>query len=130
MMKTVRFERFGGPEVLQLVDVSEPHAGPGQIRIAVRAAGVNPSDWKRRKGLMDEGLPQTLGYEAAGVVDELGDGVTDIALGDRAFASASKGRPRPRWRCCPTTLRSHLRSTSPTLPRCRPPSRRPLAHLT
>jgi hypothetical protein len=44
-----------------LVDLPDPHAGPGQVRIAVRAAGVNPSDWKKRKGLMDRDLPQTVG---------------------------------------------------------------------
>jgi NADPH:quinone reductase-like Zn-dependent oxidoreductase len=58
MMKAVRFSRFGGPEVLEIVDLPDPHPGPGQVRIAVRAAGVNPSDWKKRKGLMDEELPQ------------------------------------------------------------------------
>ncbi|MEU6674503.1 NADP-dependent oxidoreductase [Streptomyces sp. NPDC046925] len=84
-MKVARFAEFGGPEVLELVDLPDPHPGPGQIRIAVRAAGVNPSDWKKRRGLMDEGLPQAMGYEAAGVVDELGDGVTDVAVGDRVF---------------------------------------------
>ncbi len=49
-MKAVQFSNYGGPEVVQLVDIDEPHAGPGQVRIAVRAAGVNPSDWKRREG--------------------------------------------------------------------------------
>jgi NADPH:quinone reductase-like Zn-dependent oxidoreductase len=90
-MKAVRFSRFGGPEVLELVDLPDPHPGPGQVRIAVRAAGVNVSDWKKRQGLMDEELPQTLGYEAAGVVDELGDGVTDVAPGDRVFGFAAEG---------------------------------------
>src|SRR5580698_9230928 len=68
MMKAVRFSRFGGPEVLEIVDLPYPHPGPGQVRIAVRAAGVNPSDWKKREGLMDQELPQRMGYEAAGVV--------------------------------------------------------------
>src|ERR1041385_7472838 len=90
-MKAVRFDRFGGPEVLEIVELSDPHAGPGQVRIAVRAAGVNPSDWKKRKGLMDQDLPQTLGYEAAGVVDELGEGVTDVAVGDHVFGFSSEG---------------------------------------
>ncbi|HEX4255591.1 MAG TPA: hypothetical protein VH089_10915, partial [Streptosporangiaceae bacterium] len=67
MMKAVRFDRFGGPEVLEIVELPDPHPGPGQVRIAVRAAGVNASDWKKRAGLMDPELPQTLGYEAAGV---------------------------------------------------------------
>src|ERR1700759_4488583 len=85
MMKAVRFSRFGGPEVLELVDLPDPHPGPGQVRIAVRAAGLNPSDWKKRKGLMDQELPQTMGHEAAGVVDELGAGVTDASIGDRVY---------------------------------------------
>jgi NADPH:quinone reductase-like Zn-dependent oxidoreductase len=91
MMKAVRFSQFGGPEVLEIVDLPDPHPGPGQVRIAVRAAGVNPSDWKKRRGLMDEELPQTLGYEAAGVVDELGAGVADVAVGDRVFGFSTEG---------------------------------------
>jgi NADPH:quinone reductase-like Zn-dependent oxidoreductase len=46
MLKAVRFSRFGDPGVLDIVDLPDPHPGPGQVRIAVRAAGVNPSDWK------------------------------------------------------------------------------------
>jgi NADPH:quinone reductase-like Zn-dependent oxidoreductase len=91
MMKAACFSRFGGPEVLEIVDLSDPHPGPGQVRIAVRAAGVNPSDWKKRKGLMDRELPQTLGYEAAGVVDELGDGVASVAIGDHVFGFSAGG---------------------------------------
>jgi NADPH:quinone reductase-like Zn-dependent oxidoreductase len=90
-MKAVRFSRFGGPDVLEIVDLPDPHPGPGQVRIAVRAAGVNPSDWKKRKGLMDEELPQTMGYEAAGVVDELGAGVAGVAVGDRVFGLSADG---------------------------------------
>ena len=90
-MKAVRFDQFGGPEVLEIVDLPNPHPGPGQVRIAVRAAGVNPSDWKKRKGLMDGELPQTIGHEAAGVVDELGEGVTDVAAGDRVFGFSAEG---------------------------------------
>ncbi|MFJ4477999.1 NADP-dependent oxidoreductase [Streptomyces xanthochromogenes] len=90
-MKAVRFSRFGGPEVLELVDLPDPQPGPGEVRIAVRAAGVNASDWKRRQGQMDPELPQTLGYEAAGVVDVLGEGVADVALGDRVFGFAGDG---------------------------------------
>ncbi|MFK0290510.1 NADP-dependent oxidoreductase [Streptomyces sp. NPDC090442] len=90
-MKAACFHRFGGPEVLQIVELPDPHPGPGQVRIAVRAAGVNPSDWKKRRGLMDEGLPQTLGHEAAGVVDALGEGVADVAVGDRVFGFSAEG---------------------------------------
>lgn len=84
-MKAVQFSRFGGPEVLQVVDLPDPHPGPGQVRIAVRAAGINASDWKKRQGLLDQELPQVMGYEAAGIVDELGEGVTDVRIGDRVF---------------------------------------------
>ncbi|WP_406466020.1 NADP-dependent oxidoreductase [Streptomyces sp. NBC_00111] len=90
-MKAVRFQTFGGPEVLEIVDLPDPHPGPGEVRIAVRAAGINPSDWKKRRGLMDEELPQTLGHEAAGVVDELGEGVADVAVGDRVFGFCTEG---------------------------------------
>ena len=72
-MKAIQFNEYGGPEVLQVVDIDGPHAGPGQVRIAVRAAGVNPSDWKRRAGLyrdFDEVIfPSGGGVEASGVVD-------------------------------------------------------------
>jgi NADPH:quinone reductase-like Zn-dependent oxidoreductase len=91
MVKAARFSRFGGPEVLEIVDLPDPHPGPGQVRIAVRAAGVNPSDWKKRTGLMDPELPQTMGHEAAGVVDELGEGVADVAVGDRVFGLSAEG---------------------------------------
>src|SRR6185436_14551496 len=91
MVKAARFSRFGGPEVLEIVDLPDPHPGPGQVRIAVRAAGVNPSDWKKREGLMDPELPQTMGYEAAGVVDELGEGVADVAVGDHVFGLSAEG---------------------------------------
>jgi NADPH:quinone reductase-like Zn-dependent oxidoreductase len=91
MVKAARFSRFGGPEVLEIVDLPDPHPGPGQVRMAVRAAGVNPSDWNKREGLMDPELPQTMGYEAAGVVDELGEGVADVAVGDRVFGLSAEG---------------------------------------
>jgi NADPH:quinone reductase-like Zn-dependent oxidoreductase len=90
-MKAARFDRFGGPEVLEIVELPDPHPGPGQVRIAVRAAGVNASDWKKRQGLMDPELPQTLGYEAAGVVDEVGPGVFGTAIGDRVFGLSTDG---------------------------------------
>jgi NADPH:quinone reductase-like Zn-dependent oxidoreductase len=89
-MRAVRFSRFGGPEVLEIVDLPDPHPGSGEVRIAVRAAGVNPSDWKKREGLMDSELPQTLGHEAAGIVDEVGEGVAEAAVGDRVFGLSAQ----------------------------------------
>ncbi|WP_026196946.1 NADP-dependent oxidoreductase [Sciscionella marina] len=90
-MKAAQFSRFGGPEVLEIVDLPDPHPGPGEVRIRVRAAGVNASDWKKRQGLMDEELPQTLGHEAAGLVDEIGEDVSGVAIGDRVFGASPYG---------------------------------------
>src|ERR1700733_574017 len=89
LMKAVQFSKYGGPEVLHVVEVDEPHAGPGQVRIAVRAAGVNPSDWKRRAGYYRDFDPVTfpsgVGVEASGVVDEVGQGVSNVSVGDAVF---------------------------------------------
>src|SRR5580704_6880381 len=74
-----------------LAELPDPRPGPGQIRIAVRAAGVNPIDWKMRSGTRGGDLPQTTGREVAGVVDELGDRVTDAAVGDEVFGFAAGG---------------------------------------
>ncbi|MFG3153081.1 NADP-dependent oxidoreductase [Streptomyces sp. NPDC048219] len=88
-MKKVSFAEFGGPDVLRLLDAPEPHAGPGHIRIAVRAAGVNPADWRIREGQVLAAhpveLPAGVGLDAAGVVDEVGDGVDGVAVGDPVF---------------------------------------------
>ncbi|MFU8871647.1 NADP-dependent oxidoreductase [Micromonospora sp. SL4-19] len=92
-MRAVQFAEYGGPEVLQPVEVPEPHAGPGQIRVAVRAAGVNPMDWKVRSGAMRRMMPLTLpaipGIDVAGVVDEVGAGVTGVGVGDEVFGFAT-----------------------------------------
>ena len=60
-MKAIQYARFGGPEVLEPVEMPEPHPGPGQVRVAVRAVGVNPIDWKMRSGMMGGELPRALG---------------------------------------------------------------------
>ncbi|WNM36271.1 NADP-dependent oxidoreductase [Streptomyces sp. Li-HN-5-11] len=92
-MKKVSFAEFGGPDVLQLIDAEDPHAGPGQIRIAVRAAGVNPVDWRLREGQVLGAhpieLPAGVGLDAAGVVDEVGEGVEGVEVGDRVFGEGS-----------------------------------------
>jgi NADPH:quinone reductase-like Zn-dependent oxidoreductase len=90
-MRAIQFASFGGPEVLELVDVPEPHAGAGQIRVAVRAVGINPADWKIREGMMGGDLPRGTGLEVAGVVDELGEGVTDVSVGEEVFGSVAGG---------------------------------------
>ena len=90
-MKAVQYVEHGGPEVLRVVDVEEPHAGPGQVRIGVKAVGVNPVDWKLRQGLFPAPLPRIPGSDVAGVVDEIGAGVSGVSLGDAVFGFAVGG---------------------------------------
>lgn len=93
MSRAVVHESFGGPEVLHLREVPEPHAGPGQVRVQVAAAGLNPMDWML---LSSPQLAETLGYavpsgfgcDLAGVVDEVGDGVAGFAVGDRVYGGS------------------------------------------
>ncbi|MBX3093081.1 MAG: NADP-dependent oxidoreductase [Cryobacterium sp.] len=93
MSKAVRYSEYGGPEVLQWVEVEEPHAAEGHVRVAVRAAGMNPFDSKVRRGGYIPGhtLPAGQGAEFAGVVDEIGEGVTDFAVGDEVLGWANTG---------------------------------------
>ena len=94
-MKAVIFEDFGGPEVLHVAEVDAPKPGPKQVRIRVRTAGVNPFDYKVRRGLMRPSLPAKLpaipGSEAAGVVEEVGSEVTHVRPGDEVFGWARGG---------------------------------------
>jgi NADPH:quinone reductase-like Zn-dependent oxidoreductase len=88
-MRALQFTAYGGHEVLTWGDAPDPHPGPGQIRIAVRAASVNPIDWKIFSGATSGGKPMEgtgyLGFDAAGVVDEIGDGVTGVSVGDEVL---------------------------------------------
>ena len=97
-MRALLFTAYGGPEVLTWGDAPVPHAGPGQIRIAVRAASVNPADWKLLAGAMSGGQPLAgtgyLGYDAAGVVDEAGEGVTGVSVGDDVFGRGQDTQAR------------------------------------
>ncbi|MER8068490.1 NADP-dependent oxidoreductase [Streptomyces sp. NPDC094034] len=94
-MRAIVFEEFGGPDVLHVKEITEPHAGPGEIRVAVKAAGVNPMDYKIRHGWMEQAfatpLPAVPGLEIAGVVDEVGAGVTDVAVGDDVLGWSATG---------------------------------------
>ncbi len=91
--RAVRLQSFGGPEGLEVMETPAPQAGPGQIRVRVIAAGLNPMDWfmtadadiAARFGLE---LPVGFGTDFAGVVDQVGDGVTAFAPGDRVFGGA------------------------------------------
>ncbi|HEU5417574.1 MAG TPA: NADP-dependent oxidoreductase [Streptosporangiaceae bacterium] len=87
-MRAVVVRQFGGPEQLELTDLADPVPGPGEVRVAVRAAGVNPVDAGNRADGSWAGLraPCVLGYDIAGVVDATGPGVTGWAPGDRVMA--------------------------------------------
>src|SRR5689334_2089577 len=87
-MRAVVYTEQGPPEVLHVAEVEEPHAGSGEVRVAVRAAGVNPIDWKVRSGMMPVDLPRIDGREAAGVVDEVGEGMEGVSAGDEVFGLA------------------------------------------
>lgn len=82
-MKAIRFEKTGGPEVLEYVDVELAPPGPGQARVRHTAIGVNFIDTYHRSGLYPVALPSGLGMEAAGTVEALGEGVTGLSPGDR-----------------------------------------------
>jgi NADPH:quinone reductase-like Zn-dependent oxidoreductase len=90
-MKAIQFDRFGGPEVLELVELPDPQPAAAQIRVRVRAVGINPVDWKIRNGMMGGDLPKRTGQEVAGIIDELGEGVADVAVGDEVFGGAAGG---------------------------------------
>ncbi|MEU6540540.1 NADP-dependent oxidoreductase [Streptomyces sp. NPDC047000] len=93
MSRAVIYEAFGGPEVLELREVPEPHAGPGEVRVRVTAAGLNPMDWgiaSRPEAAARFGItvPSGFGSDFAGVIDEVGDGATGFAVGDRVHGGA------------------------------------------
>src|SRR5690349_8314843 len=86
-MKAIVYRDNGGPDVLELVDRDPGEPGPGEVRVRVEVSGVNPTDWKSRAG---SGRPGPAGeivpnQDGAGVVDAVGESVTDLAVGDRVW---------------------------------------------
>ncbi len=93
MSRAVVYEAFGGPEVLEVREVPEPHAGPGEVRVRVTAAGLNPMDWmlsssEQIAAMFGVHAPSGFGNDFAGVVDEVGEGVTGYAAGDRVYGGS------------------------------------------
>lgn len=87
-MKAIVYRRNGGPEVLEAIERELPVPGPGEVRVRVVVSGVNPTDWKSREGAASAGAlerPQVPNQDGAGIVDALGDGVDDLAVGDRVW---------------------------------------------
>jgi len=89
MSRAVRFDEYGGIDVLQVVDVEDPVAGPGQLLIRVKAAGINPGETKIRRGMLHERWPATFpsgqGSDLAGVVEAVGEGVDGFRAGDEVI---------------------------------------------
>jgi NADPH2:quinone reductase len=87
-MKAIRVHEFGGPEVLKLEEVAKPTAGAGEVVIAVKAIGVNPVETYMRSGSNPNlARPYTPGLDAAGVIEAVGEGVTNLKIGDRVYTS-------------------------------------------
>src|SRR6476661_8387975 len=88
-MRALQYKSYGGPEVLEVGQAPDVHPTAGTVRVQVRASSVNPIDWKIRAGYLSGGKPPEgpgyPGLDAAGVVDEVGEGVTDVAVGDDVF---------------------------------------------
>ena len=94
-MKAIRIQRAGGPEALELAEVTLAAPGPGEALVKQTAVGVNFIDVYHRTGLYPLPLPSGIGQEAAGVVEAIGEGVSEVAVGDRvAYASAGTGSYR------------------------------------
>jgi NADPH:quinone reductase-like Zn-dependent oxidoreductase len=93
-MRAIRMHDYGGPEVLHLDEAPVPEPGPQQVRLRVRAIGVNPFDWKFREGRMrgriEVNLPYTPGYDAAGTIDSIGAAVKDWKVGDEVLAALNR----------------------------------------
>jgi NADPH:quinone reductase-like Zn-dependent oxidoreductase len=92
-MRAVFISRHGGPEVLEVRERRDPQVAAGEVRIEVRAAGINFADLLARTGMYPDApnVPCVVGYEVAGVVDEIGEGVDSIAVGDRVMAATRFG---------------------------------------
>ncbi|MGW8397303.1 NADP-dependent oxidoreductase [Streptomyces lydicus] len=94
-MRAIMYNEFGGADVLALRETEKPEPGPGDVRVRVVAVGVNPLDYKRRYGWVEQFYPTTFpavpGLEFAGVVDALGEGVTEVGVGDEVFGWTRTG---------------------------------------
>ncbi len=94
-MRAVVMERLGGAEVLQLAELERPRPGPGEVLVRVVCAGVNPADWKCREGylggFLEYRFPFVLGFDLAGTVAAVGEGVDDLLPGTRVFAQSDVG---------------------------------------
>ncbi|MGK4583692.1 NADP-dependent oxidoreductase [Kitasatospora sp. HPMI-4] len=93
-MKAIAIRRYGGPEVVEYTELPDPKVGPDSVLVRVRAAGVNPVDWKIREGyldgMMDVHFPLIMGWDLAGVVQAVGGAVTEFRPGDEVIGYVRK----------------------------------------
>src|SRR6266567_1187711 len=94
-MRAIGVSGYGGPEQLKLERIERPEPQAGEVLLRVHAAGVNPLDWKIRQGLMKDFMPVTFPYtpgiEVAGVVEDIGSGVTAFEIGQAVFGQSARG---------------------------------------
>jgi len=116
-MRAFVLTRYGGPEATELREVPRPEPGPGELRIRVHAAGLNPVDYKTRQGklrvITRYPLPVVLGNELAGTVDATGPGVTRFVVGNRVYARVAKDRmgALAEYACVRAELVAHMPAT-------------------
>jgi len=95
-MRATIIDRFGGPDELRLAELRQPKPGPDEALIRLVYAGVNPADWKIREGWLQNyfeySFPFVLGFDGAGVIAALGEGVRDLAVGDRVVTASNQGK--------------------------------------
>lgn len=115
-MRIIRQQTLGGPDVLELVEAPRPDPGPTEVLVRVGAAGINPVDWKTRAsgGFLGQ-PPFTVGWDVAGVVEEVGFGVTRFAVGDRVFGMPRFPREAAAYAECVTSPSRQLARTPDTL---------------
>jgi len=111
-MKAAVIDGYGGAAAVRIADLAPPVPGPGEIGVAVHAAGLNPADWKLAEGWLASAFtppfPYALGFDAAGIVSALGDGVTGHRIGDRVVAKTAVGRGGAGGCAGQVTVAAHL----------------------
>src|SRR5690349_8017684 len=102
-MQAIRVLEHGGPEAMRLMEVPKPECGPGQALVRVSVSGVNFIDVYFRMGVYKAEHPTALGNEGAGVVEDVGDGVTEVEPGDRVVWAMARGS-YAEYQCVPAAM--------------------------
>lgn len=112
MMKAVRIHRLGGPEVLLYEDAPRPQPAEGEVLVRIHAAGINPADWKTRSGFRPTrnplSFPHILGWDLAGVVEDVGPAVDAFRIGDQVYGLVNFPQPGSAYAQYATAPANHL----------------------